>query len=62
MILGPPDIVSEALDREKLGTSDDIQGKVRGALTIEGIIPPNVVKERDRLRSLGQVLPPYPAR
>jgi hypothetical protein len=57
--LRAPDIVSEALDREKLGTSDDIQGKVRGALTIEGIIPPNVVKERDRLRSLGQVLPPY---
>jgi hypothetical protein len=57
--LRAPDIVSEALERAKLGTSDDIQGKVRGALTIEGIIPTNVVKERDRLRSLGQVLPPY---
>jgi hypothetical protein len=49
-----PDIIVEALKRQGLETTEDFQGKVRAALTIEGIIPPNVTKERDRLRAAGQ--------
>src|SRR5581483_9005513 len=33
---------------------NEAQSKTRAALSVEGIIPPNVVKERDRLRALGQ--------
>lgn len=54
-----PDVVADALGRQQLSGSEDYQGRIRGALTIEGIIPPNVIKERDRLRSLGQNLPAY---
>ena len=34
--LRAPDIINDALERAKLSTADDIQGGVRGALTIEG--------------------------
>jgi|CZKI01.1.fsa_nt_gi hypothetical protein len=54
-----PDIIVEALKQQGLETTDDFQGKVRAALTIEGIIPPNVTKERDRLRAAGQAPAPY---
>jgi hypothetical protein len=54
-----PDIIVEALKQQGLETTDDFQGKVRAALTIEGIIPPNVTKERDRLRAAGQTPAPY---
>ena len=57
--LRAPDVIADALASLKLDTSQDYQGAVRGAITIEGIIPPNVVKERDRLRAVGQLLPPY---
>jgi len=52
--LRAPDIIVEALKRQGLDTTGDFQSKVRAALTIEGIIPPNVIKERDRLRAAGQ--------
>lgn len=53
------DVVVEALKRQGLDTSEDSQSKIRAALTIEGVIPPNVVKDRDRLRASGQPPPPY---
>jgi hypothetical protein len=54
-----PDIIVEALKRQGLEITESFQGKVRAALTIEGIIPPNVTKERDRLRAAGQTPAPY---
>jgi len=57
--LRAPDTVNEALKRCGLSTSADFQSKIRAALTIEGIIPPNITKDRDRLRAAGQTPPPY---
>ncbi|HTL69033.1 MAG TPA: hypothetical protein VL200_15315 [Lacunisphaera sp.] len=52
--LRSPDIVAEALKQLGLDTTDDSQSTTRAALNIAGIIPDNVVKERDRLRASGQ--------
>ena len=57
--LRSPDVVVEALNRQKLDATEDFQGKIRAALTIEGIILPNVIRERDRLRVAGQNPSPY---
>src|SRR5208283_5483132 len=57
--LRAPDVVIKALDQQKLDVSEETQGKIRAALTVEGIIPPYVVKERDRLRAAGQTVPSY---
>ena len=54
-----PDIIVEALKRQGLETTEDFQSKVRAALTVEGIIPPNITKERDRLRAAGQTPAPF---
>lgn len=54
--LRAPEVVTEALSRLKLETS---QSEIRAALTVEGIIPANVIKERDRLRASGQSPAPY---
>lgn len=52
--LRSPEIVAEALKREGLNTTQEVQSKVRAALSIAGIIPDNIVKERDKLRAAGQ--------
>jgi len=57
--LRAPAVVAEAIRRQGLDTSSNFQSKIRGALSIEGIVPPNIVKERDRLRASGQTPPPY---
>ncbi len=57
--LRAPTIVAEALKHQGLETTEEFQGKVRGSLSIEGLIPANIVKERDRLRAAGQALPRY---
>lgn len=49
-----PEIVAEALRRKGLEANEEFQSKVRGALSIEGIIPDNIVKERDKQRAAGQ--------
>jgi hypothetical protein len=54
-----PDIIVEALKQQGLETTEGFQSNVRAALTIEGLIPPNVIKERDRLRAAGQTPVPY---
>jgi hypothetical protein len=54
-----PAVIAEALLRLGLTTSDDLQSRVRGALKIEAIIPPNLQKERDKLRAAGQNPPPF---
>ena len=57
--LRAPAILAEALHRQNLDTSSGFQSKIRGALSIEGIVPPNIIKERDRLRAAGQTPPAY---
>lgn len=57
--LRAPAIVAEAIRRRGLDSSSAFQSKIRGAIGIEGIVPPNIVKERDRLRSSGQTPPEY---
>jgi ElaB/YqjD/DUF883 family membrane-anchored ribosome-binding protein len=57
--LRAPDLVIEALNRQKLDASEEFHSKIRAALTIEGIIPPDVIKARDRLRAAGQNPPAY---
>jgi len=57
--LRSPDVVVEALKRRGLDTSSEFQSKIRAALSIEGIIPPNIIKDRDRLRAAGQTPPVY---
>jgi len=57
--LRAPDVVIEALNRQKLDTSEEAQSEIRAALTVEGIIPPDVIKTRDRLRAAGQNPPAY---
>lgn len=57
--LRAPDNVTEALKRRNLDTSADFQSKIRSSLNIEGIIPPNIVKDRDRLRASGQTPPVF---
>lgn len=59
--LRSPSTVAEAIRRQQLDLSKDFQSTIRGALNIEGIIPPNIVKERDRLRALGQTPAPFVA-
>ncbi len=57
--LRAPAIIAEALSRQGLDTSSAFQSKIRGALNIEGIVPANIIKERDRLRAAGQQPPAY---
>lgn len=57
--LRAPAVISEALNRLGFDNSSSFQSKIRGALTIEGIVPPSIVKERDRLRAAGQTPPAY---
>ncbi len=57
--LRAPDVIAAALKRQGLDSSEDFQGKIRAALTVEGVISPIVIKERDRLRAAGQSPPPY---
>lgn len=57
--LRAPAIIAEAMRRQGIDLSDDAQSKVRNAISIEGIIPDNIVKARDRLRATGQTPPPY---
>ncbi|MBK9990772.1 MAG: hypothetical protein IPP19_08590 [Verrucomicrobia bacterium] len=57
--LRSPDVVVEALKRRGLDASSEFQSKIRAALSIEGIVPPNIIKDRDRLRAAGQTPPAY---
>jgi hypothetical protein len=49
-----PEIIAEALKRKGIELTNDVQSKVRAALSIEGIIPDHVTKERDKQRASGQ--------
>jgi hypothetical protein len=57
--LRAPEIISKALKRQGLDATGELQSQIRGALNIEGIVPPDITKDRDRLRTLGQTPQPY---
>ncbi len=57
--LRAPAVIAEALRRQQLDSSSEFQSKIRGAIGVEGIVPPNIVKERDRQRAAGQTPAPY---
>ena len=57
--LTAPDVIDEGIRRQGLDTSSNFESKIRAALSIEGIIPSDVTKARDRLRAAGQTPPPY---
>src|SRR5580698_5228435 len=50
-----PAIIAEALRRQGFAANDELQVTGRAALTIEGIIPVEIARERDRLRAAGQI-------
>jgi hypothetical protein len=54
-----PAIVLRAMERTGLPNNSTLQASIRSALNVEGIVPTNVTKERDRLRVLGQPVPKY---
>ena len=57
--LRAPDVISQALKNSGTSLPEAFQNSIRPAITIEGLIPPNVIKERDRLRATGQAIPQY---
>lgn len=55
-----PDVINEAVKRLDLRVENtDLASKLRGAITINGLVSPTIIKERDKLRAAGQSLPPY---
>jgi len=54
-----PDVIATALQSQGLDTSSDYQSKIRAALTIEGIIPGDIIKAHDRMRAAGQTPTPF---
>lgn len=57
--LRAPDVVADAIARLGLPNEKGFASEIRAALTVEGLIPQNIVKERDRLRAAGQTPGPY---
>jgi hypothetical protein len=57
--LRSPTVIATALGRQGLDNSAVFQSVIRGALDIEGVISPEIVKERDRVRAAGLTPPLY---
>jgi ElaB/YqjD/DUF883 family membrane-anchored ribosome-binding protein len=57
--LRAPRVVAEAIKRAGLIATDDLQNEIRYALNIEGVVSPNTIRERDRIRASGQTPPAY---
>jgi hypothetical protein len=53
------EVITEALKRQKLDTASESQDQIRDALSIEGIVSPQITKEHDLLRAAGQPVPVY---
>jgi hypothetical protein len=52
--LRAPEIIAEALKRKDLATNEALKSNVRAGISVQAIIPDNIVKERDKLRASGQ--------
>lgn len=59
--LRAPEIIAEAFKEQGIAATEAMQSQVRGAIEIEGIVPPAVIRQRDRLRASGQTPPAYVA-
>lgn len=57
--LAAPDVIADALGRAGLDASSHVQAEIRAGLSVQGIMPADVAKERDRAVSLGQNPPAY---
>jgi len=57
--LRAPSVITAAIRRQGLDPSTAFQARVEGAVTVEGFIPAEIIKARDRLRAAGQITPPY---
>ena len=57
--LRAPDVVAESLKHLGVENSESVQSEIRGAISVEGIISPEVIKQRDKVRATGQIPPPY---
>jgi hypothetical protein len=57
--LRSPEIIAEALKRKGFATNAAVQSNVRAGISVQGLIPDNIVKERDKLRASGQTLRLY---
>lgn len=57
--LTAPDVVAAALKEHGFDTSPEFLTQIRSALDIVGIIPLDIVKARDRARSMGLTPPKY---
>ena len=57
--LRAPEVIAEALKRQQLETTENLQNQIRAALSVEGVIPITITKERDRIRATGQSLRPF---
>ncbi|HEU5079596.1 MAG TPA: hypothetical protein VFT72_10290 [Opitutaceae bacterium] len=57
--LRAPDVVLDALNRLNVSNADRILGTIRSGVSVQGIIPDEVVRQRDRMRASGQTPPVY---
>lgn len=57
--LRAPDVVLDALKQLDETHAESLQGKIRGALRIDGVVSAEIVKQRDRIRAAGQTPPIY---
>jgi hypothetical protein len=57
--LRSPDIISDAIKNVGLPIDQNLVTRVRGAISISGVVSPAVMKERDRQRAAGQTLAPF---
>lgn len=57
--LRAPEVIQDALTNLQMDVSEKSRARIRSALTIEGVVPAPIVAEHDRLRALGQAVPPY---
>ena len=48
------DLTVQALKNLNVTDVEKIQSSVRGSISVSGLVPPNVTKERDKLRAAGQ--------
>lgn len=54
-----PDVLNEALKKVGIPPTESLQAEIRTAILIEGIIPPEITKQRDKLRAAGTTPPVY---
>lgn len=57
--LRSPDVVLDALKRLDVPTSETFQTRIRAALNVEGVVPVEIIKQRDRLLASGQSPSPF---